>query len=76
RTKTTLCATVLTGMVAFMQLAVADTSFDTAPLQARDVIKRVEPLYPVTAHEQGVTGMVQLNFTVLADGTTADVSVI
>ena len=76
RTKTTICATVLTGMVAFMQLAVADTSFDTAPLQARDVIKRVEPLYPVTAHEQGVTGMVQLNFTVLEDGTTADVSVI
>lgn len=76
RTKTTICATVLTGMVAFMQLAVADTSFDTAPLEARDVIKRVEPLYPVAAHEQGVTGMVQLNFTVLKSGSTSNVSVI
>ncbi len=70
RTKTTICATVLTGMLTFMQLALADTSIDTAPLQAPDVIKRVDPIYPIAAQEQGLTGMVQLNFTVYKNGAT------
>jgi bla regulator protein BlaR1 len=75
RTKTTICATVLTGMVAFMQLAVADTSFDAAAEPAPKVIKRVNPIYPPTAMKQNLSGMVRLSFSVLEDGTTADVNV-
>lgn len=76
RAKTTLCAAVLTGMVGFMQLAVADTSFDSGAADSPTALKRAYPDYPHSAKEQGASGMVQLSFQVGEDGKTTNIKVV
>ncbi|MDX2144964.1 MAG: energy transducer TonB [Rhodospirillaceae bacterium] len=43
--------------------------------QAPAPLTRVMPLYPLRALDRGIEGWVELSFTILPDGTTADIAV-
>ena len=60
------------GAVALLCIAGLRTH---AQNSTRKVIKRVEPVYPETLRDRGISGTVRLKVTVRADGTVRDVQV-
>ena len=59
--------------------AVSPTPADagcTGPVQAPEIIKRVEPHYPEALREQGVKGLVVLRGALGTDGRISDITVL